>query len=100
MFHNKKFKIKYSVDKRGRPTNLTTSDNLKKFYELSSESENEDDEKNKITNAKTKKLSNSGINKYLIEYELWPNRPYRAAHLCFCFFSSSFLLSSLSILED
>lgn len=41
MFHDKSFKLKYSVDKRGRPVNLTTNDNLKKFYELSSESESE-----------------------------------------------------------
>ena len=42
MFHDKSFKLKYSVDKRGRPVNLTTNDNLKKFYELSSESEAEE----------------------------------------------------------
>ena len=44
MFHDKSFKLKYSVDKRGRPVSLTTNDNLKKFYELSSESETEDKE--------------------------------------------------------
>jgi hypothetical protein len=46
MFHDKKFKLKYSVDKRGKPVELSTNDNLKKFYELSeSESETEDEDK-------------------------------------------------------
>ncbi len=31
MFHDKKFKLKYSVDKRGKPVELSTNDNLKKF---------------------------------------------------------------------
>jgi len=43
MFHDKSFKLKYSVDKRGRPVDLTTSDNLKKFYELSSSDSDDDD---------------------------------------------------------
>lgn len=47
MFHDKSFKLKYSVDKRGRPVNVTTNDNLKKFYELSSESESDYEEEQK-----------------------------------------------------
>ncbi|XP_054239507.1 ESF1 homolog [Indicator indicator] len=35
MFHDKKFKMKYTVDKRGRPVNYTTTENLRKFYALS-----------------------------------------------------------------
>lgn len=42
MFTDKRFKLKYSVDKRGRPENQTSGENLKKFYEL--EEEDEDDE--------------------------------------------------------
>ncbi|XP_071438211.1 ESF1 homolog [Pithys albifrons albifrons] len=35
MFHDKKFKMRYTVDKRGRPVNFSTTENLKKFYALS-----------------------------------------------------------------
>ncbi|XP_053917296.1 ESF1 homolog isoform X1 [Cuculus canorus] len=35
MFHDKKFKLKYTVDKRGRPVNYTSTEDLKKFYALS-----------------------------------------------------------------
>ena len=47
MFDNKNFKLKYSVDKRGKPINMTTNDNLKKFYELSDEEEDDDEEADK-----------------------------------------------------
>jgi hypothetical protein len=66
MFHDKQFKLKYSVDKRGRPVNLTTNDNLKKFYQLSSDEEEEDENddtdvniKNKA-NLKSKKIEQKG----------------------------------------
>ncbi|XP_014343331.1 ESF1 homolog isoform X1 [Latimeria chalumnae] len=35
MFHDKKFKLKYTVDKRGRPINHSTTEDLKRFYDLS-----------------------------------------------------------------
>lgn len=41
MFKDKKFTVKYTVDKRGRPLNQTTTENLRKYYDLSS-SEDED----------------------------------------------------------
>ncbi|XP_052767146.1 ESF1 homolog isoform X2 [Mya arenaria] len=44
MFKDKTFKMKYSVDKRGRPVNLTTNENLKKYYELSDDSTSEEGE--------------------------------------------------------
>lgn len=43
MFKDKKFTLKYTVDKRGRPVNQTTTENLRKYYDLPS-SEDEDDE--------------------------------------------------------
>lgn len=43
MFHDERFKVKYTVDKRGRPINHTTAEDLKRFYKLS-DSEDEDDE--------------------------------------------------------
>ncbi|XP_066588518.1 ESF1 homolog [Prorops nasuta] len=36
MFKDKKFAVKYTVDKRGRPTNQTSTENLKKYYDISS----------------------------------------------------------------
>lgn len=42
MFHDQRFKLKYTVDKRGRPVNHTTTEDLKRFYKLS-DSEEEDD---------------------------------------------------------
>ncbi|CAL1676964.1 unnamed protein product [Lasius platythorax] len=41
MFQDKKFTVKYTIDKRGRPINQTTTENLRKYYDLSS-SEDED----------------------------------------------------------
>lgn len=53
MFKDKKFKVKYTVDKRGRPVNHTSSEDLKRYYELSSgeessksDAESEDDNYN------------------------------------------------------
>ncbi|XP_034721188.1 ESF1 homolog, partial [Etheostoma cragini] len=43
MFHDKRFKEKYTVDKRGRPINQTSTEDLKRFYKLS-DSEDEEDE--------------------------------------------------------
>uniref|UniRef100_V5HML7 Putative nucleolar pre-rrna processing protein n=1 Tax=Ixodes ricinus TaxID=34613 RepID=V5HML7_IXORI len=45
MFDDKRFKLKYVMDKRGRPIHRTTSEDLKKYYAVSSsDSENDDDE--------------------------------------------------------
>lgn len=48
MFNDKKFKVKYTTDKRGRPVSHTSTEDLKRYYELSSEesedSENEEQE--------------------------------------------------------
>lgn len=42
MFKEGKFKVKYTVDKRGRPVNTTSTEDLKRYYELSSEAESSD----------------------------------------------------------
>lgn len=41
MFKDKSFKLKYSVDKRGRPIQATTNEDLRRFYSLD-DSEDED----------------------------------------------------------
>ncbi|XP_072121569.1 ESF1 homolog [Mobula birostris] len=37
MFHEKKFKLNYTVDKRGRPIHHSTTEDLKRFYDLDSD---------------------------------------------------------------
>lgn len=64
MFKDKKFKMKYSVDKRGRPVNLTTNENLKKYYELSdkdtSDEDNNEEEKEIVNERKKKQDARKG----------------------------------------
>lgn len=56
MFHDKRFKVKYTVDKRGRPINLTSTEDLKRFYQVSDSEEDEGDEKSRKA-AEVKKKS-------------------------------------------
>lgn len=50
MFTNDKFKVKYTVDKYGRRINKSNTEDLKKYYELnSSDEENEDEEQKELT---------------------------------------------------
>lgn len=42
MFKDKKFNVKYTVDKRGRPLNHSTTEDLRRYYELSSEDSSEE----------------------------------------------------------
>ncbi|KAM8772117.1 ESF1 homolog [Acanthopagrus schlegelii] len=58
MFHDKRFKVKYTVDKRGRPINHTSTEDLKRFYNISDseDDEDEDDVKSKkVAEGKKKK---------------------------------------------
>ncbi|XP_010573097.1 ESF1 homolog isoform X3 [Haliaeetus albicilla] len=56
MFHDKKFKLKYTVDKRGRPVNYTSTENLRKFYALSeSDSDLSESDSKEHTGGKKKK---------------------------------------------
>jgi len=63
MFKDEKFTVKYTIDKRGRPVNQTTTEDLRKYYDLSS-SEDEDasvsstskkDDEKKVKNIKEKR---------------------------------------------
>lgn len=53
MFHDQRFKVKYTVDKRGRPVNHTTAEDLKRFYQLS---DDEEDRKGKVKSVKEEEL--------------------------------------------
>lgn len=50
MFHDKKFKLNYAVDKRGRPINHSTTEDLKRFYDLSDSDSDLSDEDSKVLN--------------------------------------------------
>ncbi|CAH1791290.1 unnamed protein product [Owenia fusiformis] len=74
MFEDKRFKLKYSVDKRGRPVNTTSNENLKKFYELSdsdvsddNDEETENDEIKKSKNKKESKMDKNVKNKLQLD---------------------------------
>lgn len=56
MFKNKNFKVKYTVDKRGRPVNHTSSEDLKRYYELSSAEESSSTEDETIEFSDLNKL--------------------------------------------
>lgn len=45
MFDDDKFKVKYSVDKYGRRVNKTTTEDLEKYYDLSSDDDGEEQRK-------------------------------------------------------
>ncbi|KAL3995748.1 ATP-binding cassette, subfamily B (MDR/TAP), member 8 [Sarotherodon galilaeus] len=61
MFHDERFKVKYTVDKRGRPINHTSAEDLKRFYKLSdSEEEEEAGEGKKAAEVKKKKKKKDG----------------------------------------
>ncbi|XP_076004093.1 ESF1 homolog [Genypterus blacodes] len=56
MFHDKRFKTKTTVDKRGRPISHTSTEDLKRFYKLSdSDGEDEEDAK-KVAEGKKNKI--------------------------------------------
>ncbi|XP_037327819.2 ESF1 homolog [Pungitius pungitius] len=44
MFHDKRFKVKYTSDKRGRPINQTSTEDLMRFYNVSDSGEEEEEE--------------------------------------------------------
>ncbi|XP_069787907.1 ESF1 homolog [Narcine bancroftii] len=44
MFHEKRFKLNCTVDKRGRPINHSTTEDLKRFYDLDSDDSDLDDD--------------------------------------------------------
>lgn len=54
MFHDKRFKVKYTVDKRGRPINHTSTEDLKRFYNISDSEDDEDED-----DVKSKKVAES-----------------------------------------
>ncbi|XP_046981717.1 ESF1 homolog [Schistocerca americana] len=71
MFKDKRFKVKYTIDKRGRPTNTSSAEDLKRYYDISSSDEVSDSEsdeqivkskeKLKKTKQKIKRSEENGI---------------------------------------
>ncbi|EDW00366.1 ESF1 homolog [Drosophila grimshawi] len=56
MFDDEKFKVKYTVDKYGRPVNKTNAEDLRKFYELD-DNESSDEDVNEQAENKAKASS-------------------------------------------
>lgn len=46
MLSGEKFKLEYTVDKRGRPIRKTQSEDLRRYYAMSDEEENDEEEEN------------------------------------------------------
>lgn len=55
MFHDDRFKVKNTVDKRGRPITQTSTEDLKRFYKLSDSEDEEDVKSKKSAEGKKKK---------------------------------------------
>lgn len=64
MFKDKKFKVKYTIDKRGRPVNHSTTEDLKRYYELSSEEESSESDNEQENDQEE---SDSNVNELNIE---------------------------------
>lgn len=60
MFTDKRFKVKYTVDKRGRPINHTSTEDLKRFYKVSDSEEEEEEEEAKKKNRAPEKQVKQG----------------------------------------
>ncbi|XP_015281492.1 PREDICTED: ESF1 homolog [Gekko japonicus] len=60
MFHDKKFKLKYTVDKRGRPVHRSSTEDMKRFYALSDSDLSEEEKETKVKKAKPKGEGDSG----------------------------------------
>ncbi|XP_053085985.1 ESF1 homolog [Pangasianodon hypophthalmus] len=56
MFHDERFKLKYTVDKRGRPVNHTSTEDLKRFYKLSDSEQSDTDAEQEEKKKKKKKV--------------------------------------------
>jgi len=67
MFHDKRFKQKYTVDKRGRPINQTSAEDLKRFYKLSDSEDDEDEDDGKGKKAADGKEKKKGKEKVVKE---------------------------------
>lgn len=54
IFNDKRFKVKYTIDKRGRPLHGSTTDDFKKFYHMSDEDnddiDSDQDSSNEVVN--------------------------------------------------
>lgn len=59
MFEDKKFKVKYTVDKRGRPVSHNSKEDLKRYYHVESESSNDDESNNEAEGKGTLKALKS-----------------------------------------
>ncbi|XP_063892042.1 ESF1 homolog [Helicoverpa armigera] len=62
MFKDEKFKVKYTVDKRGRPVNETSTENLRKYYEVDESEGSSSSDEDLEEKTENKKHDDSGDN--------------------------------------
>ncbi|KAJ8246160.1 hypothetical protein GJAV_G00264350 [Gymnothorax javanicus] len=60
MFHDKRFKLKYTVDKRGRPISHSSTEDLKRFYNLSDSDQSDAPEEKEQGEKKKQKKKKKG----------------------------------------
>ncbi|KAE8600935.1 hypothetical protein XENTR_v10013463 [Xenopus tropicalis] len=65
MFHDKKFNLQYTVDKRGRPINHNTTEDLKRFYDLSDSDDEESEDRGPSSSKTVKQKGKKKTNKDL-----------------------------------
>nr|XP_034189805.1 ESF1 homolog [Osmia lignaria] len=65
MFKDKRFQVHYAIDKRGRPIGQTSSENLKKYYDLPTSEEEDDEDEEEEKGKKLKQSLEKGKSKKL-----------------------------------
>lgn len=63
MFNDEKFKVKYTVDKRGKPINETSTENLRKYYDLDESDESDNDLESSTNNRSKSEETGKSANK-------------------------------------
>jgi hypothetical protein len=70
MFKDQQFKVKYAVDKYGRPSNKSSTDDLKKYYEASSSEDEDAQAEEKEALDASSDENTDGNNKLLVDVQL------------------------------
>lgn len=81
MFHDKRFKVKYTVDKRGRPINHTSTEDLKRFYKMSDSDEDEEEEDVKGRKVAEKKKQKQKVKMAGVDVKAKEEQPERGVRV-------------------
>lgn len=61
IFNDKRFKVKYTIDKRGRPIHGSTTDDFKKFYHMSDDEKDDTNSEQDSNEDTTQELENQSL---------------------------------------